>query len=183
MDTLTTMKFDGGRTMHEHLTEMKNIAARLKSMGLEVNESFLVQFIMNSLPPHYRPFQINYNTIKDEWNVTKLQKFAYSRGSRTQEARKSLGQSRGKPGTKKKPGKMNQRGNKGLLKVNELSAQIHKEQKKVVCHFCKKIGHYKTDCLELIHTDICGPLDVSSFSGEKYFITFIDDFSCYGCML
>ncbi|XP_068483167.1 uncharacterized protein [Phaseolus vulgaris] len=73
MGTLTTMKFDGGRTMHEHLTEMKNIAARLKSMGLEVNENFLVQFIMNSLPPQYGPFQINYNTIKDKWNVTELQ--------------------------------------------------------------------------------------------------------------
>ena len=35
MGTLTTMKFDGGRTMHEHLTEMKNIAARLKSMGFQ----------------------------------------------------------------------------------------------------------------------------------------------------
>jgi len=41
MGTLTTMKFDGGRTMHEHLTEMKSIAARLKSIGLEVNESSL----------------------------------------------------------------------------------------------------------------------------------------------
>jgi len=51
MGTLTIMKFDGGRTMHEHLTEMKNIAARLKSMRLEVNENFLEQFIMNSLPP------------------------------------------------------------------------------------------------------------------------------------
>jgi len=51
MGTLTIMRFDGGRTMHEHLTEMKNIAARLKSMRLEVNENFLEQFIMNSLPP------------------------------------------------------------------------------------------------------------------------------------
>ena len=69
MGTLITMKFDGGRTMHEHLTKMKNITTRLKSMGLEVNDNFLVQFIMSSLPPQYGPFQINYNTIKDKWNV------------------------------------------------------------------------------------------------------------------
>jgi len=79
MSTLTTMKFDGGRTMHEHLTEMKNIATRLKSMGLEVNENFLVQFIMNSLPPQYAPFQINYNTIEDKWNVTELQIYLFKR--------------------------------------------------------------------------------------------------------
>lgn len=34
--------------------------------------------------------------------------------------------------------------------------------------------------LEIIHTNICGPFDFPSFGGEKYFITFIDDFSHYG---
>nr|KYP66638.1 Retrovirus-related Pol polyprotein from transposon TNT 1-94 [Cajanus cajan] len=34
--------------------------------------------------------------------------------------------------------------------------------------------------LEIIHTDICGPFDVNSFNKEKYFITFIDDYSRYG---
>ncbi|RDX70316.1 hypothetical protein CR513_50455, partial [Mucuna pruriens] len=31
--TLTTMKFYGSRTMHEHVIEMTNIAARLKDLG------------------------------------------------------------------------------------------------------------------------------------------------------
>jgi len=30
---------------------------------------FLVQFILNSLPSEYGPFQVNYNTMKDKWNV------------------------------------------------------------------------------------------------------------------
>jgi len=47
MSTLTTMKFDGSRTMHEHVIEMTNIAARLKSLRMAVDESFLVQFILN----------------------------------------------------------------------------------------------------------------------------------------
>ena len=34
--------------------------------------------------------------------------------------------------------------------------------------------------LELIHTDICGPFNVRSVDGFSYFITFTDDFSCYG---
>ena len=34
--------------------------------------------------------------------------------------------------------------------------------------------------LEIIHIDLCGPFDVPSFGGEKYFITFINDFSRYG---
>ena len=31
--------------------------------------------------------------------------------------------------------------------------------------------------LELIHTDICGPFPIETICGNKYFVTFIDDFS------
>ena len=70
--TLTTIKFDGSHSMHEHVIEMTTIAARLKSLGMNVDENFLVQFIINSLPSEYGPFQMNYNTMKDKWNVNEL---------------------------------------------------------------------------------------------------------------
>ena len=44
----------------------------------------------------------------------------------------------------------------------------------------KKGATRSTQLLEIIHTDICGPFNTPSFGGEKYFITFIDDFSRYG---
>ncbi|XP_072090483.1 uncharacterized protein [Arachis hypogaea] len=66
MGTLTTIKFDSSRTMYEHVIEMTNIASRLKSLETEVDENFLVQFILNLLPSEYGPFQINYNTMKDK---------------------------------------------------------------------------------------------------------------------
>ena len=72
MGTLTTMKFDGSRTMHKHVIEMTNIAVRLKFLGMNVDENFLVQFIINSLSFEYGPFQMNYNTMKDKWNVHEL---------------------------------------------------------------------------------------------------------------
>ena len=34
--------------------------------------------------------------------------------------------------------------------------------------------------LEVIHSDICGPMNVANRQGTRYFITFIDDYSCYG---
>ena len=48
MGSLTTMKFDGSRTIHEHVIEMTNIAARLKSLEMEIEQNFRVQFIVNS---------------------------------------------------------------------------------------------------------------------------------------
>ena len=36
MGTLTTMKFDGSHTIHEHIIEMTNIEVRLKSLGIKV---------------------------------------------------------------------------------------------------------------------------------------------------
>ena len=66
MGTLTTMKFDGSRTMHEHVIEMTNVAARLKSLVMEVEQNYLVQFIINSIPSEYGPFQMKYNTMKDK---------------------------------------------------------------------------------------------------------------------
>ena len=56
MSTLTIIKFDGSRTMHEHVIEMTNIAAKLKTLGMTMNENFLVQFILNSLLSKYGPF-------------------------------------------------------------------------------------------------------------------------------
>ena len=37
-----------------------------------------------------------------------------------------------------------------------------------------------TDLLEIIHTDVCGPMSVSARGGYRYFVTFTDDLSRYG---
>ena len=34
--------------------------------------------------------------------------------------------------------------------------------------------------LELIHSDVCGPMNVKARCGCEYFVTFIDDYSRYG---
>jgi hypothetical protein len=41
----------------------------------------------------------------------------------------------------------------------------------------KQATNRATQLLELVHSDICGPLQVDSLGGKKYFITFIDDYS------
>lgn len=44
-----------------------------------------------------------------------------------------------------------------------------------VCPFPKESTSTTDDLLELIHTDVCGPINVKSIGGSRYFLTFIDD--------
>jgi len=43
--------------------------------------------------------------------------------------------------------------------------------------FQNKAEYWAKQPLELIHTDICRPITSASFSSQRYFISFIDDFS------
>ena len=36
------------------------------------------------------------------------------------------------------------------------------------------------DLLKIIHTDVCSPMSVEARGGDRYFLTFTDDFSRYG---
>ena len=42
------------------------------------------------------------------------------------------------------------------------------------------VGHRATDLLELVHSDVCGPISHTAHSGYSYFVTFTDDLSRYG---
>ena len=43
--------------------------------------------------------------------------------------------------------------------------------------FLKGGNNQTREVLELIHSDVCGPMPVESLAGSKYFVTFIDDSS------
>jgi len=68
--------------------------------------------------------------------------------------------------------------------VNDLPHIHHPDQLCETCIFGKnyRIPFVKDPWrakfpLELVHTDVCGPANKSSVGGNKYFLTFIDDFS------
>ncbi|NEL06795.1 DDE-type integrase/transposase/recombinase, partial [Escherichia coli] len=44
----------------------------------------------------------------------------------------------------------------------------------------KAKGYRAKEVLELIHSDLCGPMNVQARGGFEYFVTFIDDYSRYG---
>uniref|UniRef100_A0A6N2M754 Retrovirus-related Pol polyprotein from transposon TNT 1-94 n=1 Tax=Salix viminalis TaxID=40686 RepID=A0A6N2M754_SALVM len=144
MSELTTKRFDWSQTIHEHVTHMSNLASRLTSMGMEVHESFLVQFIINSLPQEYGQFQVNYNTIKDKWNIQELKAMLIQEEARLKKQKNQVALIVGlnkADSSFKKPSMKDKRKDKGIFKGPE--SQIRKVVK---CFFCKKEGHMKKDC-------------------------------------
>ena len=48
--------------------------------------------------------------------------------------------------------------------------------------FPKRSTRRASKLLELVHSDVLGPLEVKSIGGSQYFITFIDDYSNWTCV-
>lgn len=85
-------------------------------------------------------------------------------------------------------GHLHHGGLKELAKKNMVHGLPNMDYEGIFCEECvlskhvrtpfqKKAEYWAKQPLELIHTDICGPITPVSFSGRRYFISFIDDFS------
>ena len=58
--------------MHEYCIEMTNLSAKLKNLGMSVEDSFLVHCSLNSPTSQYEPFQINCNITYVRWMLNDL---------------------------------------------------------------------------------------------------------------
>ena len=47
----------------------------------------------------------------------------------------------------------------------------------------KAKGYRAKEVLDLVHTDLCGPISTSARGGYEYFITFTYDYSRYGYLM
>jgi hypothetical protein len=87
----------------------------------------------------------------------------------------------------------------GHLGGENLKKQVNKEMVKglqpragfspsgEICEGCMKgrqtrevfpdAGHIGRQHLELVHSDVCGPINPKSLGGNRYYLTFVDDFS------
>ena len=58
--------------MHEYIMQMQDISAQLNKLKVDMFESFLVHFILNTLLPEYGSFKISFNTHKEKWSINEL---------------------------------------------------------------------------------------------------------------
>ena len=102
-----------------------------------MSDSFLVHYILCTLPLQYASFKISYNTNKDKWSINELITMCVLEEERLimEEGERVNLTVHGKK-------KGHQPKNKGKIPAQPV---IKKESK---CFFCKKKGHMKKNCLK-----------------------------------
>lgn len=69
---ISSLRLTSVKGVHKHIMQMRDTVAQLKKLKVEISESFLVHYILNTLPHQYGPFKISYNTHKDKWSINEL---------------------------------------------------------------------------------------------------------------
>ena len=136
---LSNMKLTSNKGVRQYIMQMRDIAAQLKTLEVEMSESFLVHFILNTLPRQYSQFKISYNTHKDKWSINELMTMCVQEEERL--LLENVEESAHMAFKGKDKGHETKKG-KGKLPAQ---ADIKKESK---CFFCKKKGHLKKDCVK-----------------------------------
>ena len=68
----SSTKLTGTRGVRDHIMRMRDIAAQLQTLEVTMSDTFLLRYILNTLPQQYNPFKISYNTHKDKWSINEL---------------------------------------------------------------------------------------------------------------
>ena len=68
----SSLQLTGVKGVREYIMQMRDILTKLKKLEVDMSESFLVHFILNTLPQEYGSFKISYNTHKDTWSINEL---------------------------------------------------------------------------------------------------------------
>jgi hypothetical protein len=62
MSKLMQTKYDGRGNVREHVLKMVNMSNKLKDIECPLSESYVIHYIMMSLPSYFGNFKINYNS-------------------------------------------------------------------------------------------------------------------------
>ncbi|KAL6329550.1 hypothetical protein AAG906_022101 [Vitis piasezkii] len=131
-------EFLKSKGIQQHILNMTEKAAKLKALGMGMDESFLVQFVLNSLPSQFAPFKIHYNTNSDQWNLNELTNKCMQEEVRLRQEGHNHKKGKFKKG-KNFPPKKSGPGE---------GSQSHDGKFTVSCYFCGKKGHVKKDCIK-----------------------------------
>ena len=139
-------KMEEGSSVSEHVLKMSGHANKLQSLGIVIPNTLGVYRILQSLPPSYKNFVMNYNMQNMNKELPEL--FAMLKSAEV-EIKKEHQVLLVNKTTKFKKGKSKQKGHfkKGGKKVTMPTKKTKAGPKpETECFYCKGEGHWKQNC-------------------------------------
>ncbi|CAL2278472.1 unnamed protein product [Prunus armeniaca] len=149
MSQLTNMKYNGEGYIRTHILNMVETGNKLKALKVNVDETMMVHFAINSLPSIDRQLKTTYIAQKEIWSVANLI------GICVQEEQ-SIRKDKGKEqvylvqDAKFKPKEWNENRNADKQQRKDETAK-GMGPVGLKCFLCKKFGHLKRDCRRYKH--------------------------------
>jgi hypothetical protein len=72
MSKLMQAKYDGCGNVCEHVLKMIDMSNKLKDLECPLPQSYVIHYIMMSLPSYFQNFKINYSSSDKKWTMAEL---------------------------------------------------------------------------------------------------------------
>ncbi|KAJ1387717.1 gag-polypeptide of LTR copia-type, partial [Sesbania bispinosa] len=72
LSLLEKTKYDGVSGVREHMMKLVHYYNKLKSLKVELGDSYLIWQVMESLPSQFDVLKTSYNTQKEEWTIDEM---------------------------------------------------------------------------------------------------------------
>ncbi|KAK1608146.1 hypothetical protein QYE76_031819 [Lolium multiflorum] len=135
-----------GSSVSEHMFAMSGHAKKLSDMGMMIPNQLGIHRVLQSLPPSYKNFMMNYNMQNMNKDLPEL--FSMLKSAEVEIKKENQVLMVNKTTSFKKQGKPN----KGNFKKGGKKVATHPEKPKAgpkpetVCYYCQGKGHWKRNC-------------------------------------
>ncbi|KAF7823727.1 Retrovirus-related Pol polyprotein from transposon TNT 1-94 [Senna tora] len=157
LSLLDNTLYDGASSVREHMMKLVNYFNKLKSLKVDLGESYLVYKVLQSLPAEYGVLRTTYNSQEAEWSIDQMMSIVTQEEESLKKAKSCThsvnnitdGSSR-KGGHEKYKGKKHQNKRSfGPKKDNKKDKGKMKKSFKGNCFYCNKSGHSISKCFKL----------------------------------
>jgi hypothetical protein len=181
MSKLMQAKYDGRGNVREHILKMIVMSNKLKDLECPLPESYVIHYIMISVPSYFGNFKINYNSSDKKWITTELiaNLSQEEERLRTKNGRHIVNFAKGPcSGYGKSGGKFSRQKGKGKKPYDppkEASKDVIDEKKGPKCLYCKKQGHTRREFDEFKAWLTKKSNDFIFFIDESFFTNFFSN--------
>ena len=148
-DKFFSCKMEENSSVSEHILKMSGLHGHLTSLGVELPDDAIIDRILQSLPPSYKGFVLNYNmqgmekTIPELYSMLKSAEVEIKKEHQVLMVNKttSFKKGKGKKNFKKDGKAVAAPGNPDVGKKKKNGPKPETE-----CFYCKGKGHWKQNC-------------------------------------